>query len=176
MHMQLRLAPHAMSIRLVINIIQVYAANKEFSWYCKLSEISKLLSKVVCWIYSENDFGNKSYTVSGHSCSQFWLLQSSHPILEQRPLHNNLPENVAFFGKWNHEMSSRWIDDTLTFLAGANFFTTLDLASGYWQVTMEPGSKEKTAFITYAGLYEFCKMPFGLANALRDWWRLCCQN
>lgn len=77
MHMQLRLAPHAMSIRLVIHIIQVYAANKEFSWYCKLSEISKLLSKVVCWIYSENDFGNKSYTVSGHSCSQFWLLQSS---------------------------------------------------------------------------------------------------
>lgn len=47
------------------------------------------------------------------------------------------------------------IDDTLDVLAGAKYFTTLDMASGYWQVAMEPSSIEKTAFITYSGLYEF---------------------
>lgn len=49
------------------------------------------------------------------------------------------------------------IDDTLDLLAGARYFTTLDLASGYWQVRMVPASKEKTAFTTYSGLYTFNK-------------------
>ena len=56
------------------------------------------------------------------------------------------------------------IDDTLDLLAGAKYFTTLDLASGYWQVAMDPASIEKTTFTTYSGLYEFRKMPFGLVN------------
>ena len=57
------------------------------------------------------------------------------------------------------------IDDTLDLLSGAKYFTTLDLASGYWQVPMEPSSQEKTAFTTHCGLYEFKKMPVGLVNA-----------
>ena len=52
------------------------------------------------------------------------------------------------------------IDDTLDLLAGARYFTTLDLASGYWQVAMDKASQEKTAFATFSGLYEFRKMPF----------------
>ena len=53
---------------------------------------------------------------------------------------------------------------TLDSLAHAALFTTLDLASGYWQVELDEPSKEKTAFSTSAGHYEFNVMPFGLTN------------
>jgi hypothetical protein len=57
------------------------------------------------------------------------------------------------------------IDDTLESLEGAKYFTAFDLASGYWQIPMDPTTKEKTAFVTHEGLYEFNVMPFGLVNA-----------
>ena len=57
------------------------------------------------------------------------------------------------------------IDNTLDLLAEAKCFTTLDFASSYLQVNIDPASGEKTAFTTYPTLYEFNKMPFGLVNA-----------
>ena len=57
------------------------------------------------------------------------------------------------------------VDATLDSLAGSMFFTTLDLASGYWQVELEPNDKEKTAFSTSKGHFKFNVMPFGLTNA-----------
>lgn len=53
------------------------------------------------------------------------------------------------------------IDDTLSNLAGSQWFTTLDLLSGYWQVEVAEEDKEKTVFTTTEGLYE----PFGFCNA-----------
>ena len=57
------------------------------------------------------------------------------------------------------------IEDLLETFNGKKWFTTLDLASGYQQVKIKEEDKEKTAFITQYGLYEFNVMPFGLCNA-----------
>lgn len=57
------------------------------------------------------------------------------------------------------------IEEVLTTLSKATCYSTLDLASGYWQVEVDPRDREKTAFITPLGLYEFNQMPFGLCNA-----------
>ena len=49
--------------------------------------------------------------------------------------------------------------------AKANFFTNLDLMSGFWQMELDEESRKKAAFITQRGVYEWTRMPFGLTNA-----------
>ena len=64
------------------------------------------------------------------------------------------------------------IDETLNTLGGPEWFCTMDLASGYWQVNMEEADKPKTAFMTRKGLFQFRVMPFGLSNAPATFQRL----
>ena len=57
------------------------------------------------------------------------------------------------------------IDDSLDTLSQARWFTTLDMATGYWQVELAPEDREKTAFSTGKGLHHFKVMAMGLKNA-----------
>ena len=77
------------------------------------------------------------------------------------------------------------IQDALDHLKGARHFATLDLIAGYWQISMTQRAKERSAFCTRRGLFQFTRMPFGLSGApgsfcrlmssvLRDQlWRIC---
>lgn len=57
------------------------------------------------------------------------------------------------------------IEDILDQLGHAQYFTTLDLASGFHQIPMNPDDAPKTAFSTPNGHFEYTRMPFGLKNA-----------
>lgn len=57
------------------------------------------------------------------------------------------------------------IEECLDTLAGTEYFSTLDMASGYWQIPIREQDKCKSAFITKRGLFEHNRMAFGLCNA-----------
>ena len=64
------------------------------------------------------------------------------------------------------------IEEILNQLGGNTVFTTLDLASGYHQVSVKKEDRGKTAFCTDRGLFEYVVMPFGLTNAPATFQRL----
>ena len=57
------------------------------------------------------------------------------------------------------------VDEALSILRGAKWFSIMDLDSCYWQIPMEEESKDKTTFICFMGSFAFNVMPFGLKNA-----------
>ena len=70
------------------------------------------------------------------------------------------------------------IDDTLDALCqkegqGSEWYSTLDMLSGYHQMELDEDSKEKTAFVTpHMGVWEFNVLPFGLTNGPASYQRL----
>jgi hypothetical protein len=56
------------------------------------------------------------------------------------------------------------VDDTLDELKGANFYSHLNLAYGFWQVRVREEEIHKTAFQTHHGVMEWVAMMFGLCN------------
>lgn len=64
------------------------------------------------------------------------------------------------------------IPDMIDRLAQAKFFTKLDFTSGFYQVRLSEPSREKTAFVTPDGHYEWNVMGMGLTNAPATFQRL----
>jgi hypothetical protein len=64
------------------------------------------------------------------------------------------------------------ISDSLDTLGGSSWFNSIELSSGFYQVQMDPDHKEKTAFTSYEGLYQFKYLSFGLCNTVTTFERL----
>ena len=63
-------------------------------------------------------------------------------------------------------------DDLLEALGGAQWFSSLDLASGYWQMQVKEEDRPKTAFSTHRGQFQWTVMPFGMTNGPASFTRL----
>lgn len=57
------------------------------------------------------------------------------------------------------------IEDILSKLSRARYFTQLDFTKGFWQIPVGAGSREKTAFSVPSGHFQYAKMPMGLVNS-----------
>ena len=68
------------------------------------------------------------------------------------------------------------IDDLLDRLHGSCIFSKLDLRSGYFQVPLAHSEREKTAFLTPDGLWQFNRLPQGLKNSPAVFQRLMNQT
>ena len=57
------------------------------------------------------------------------------------------------------------MDDCIDSLGTAQYFSTLDANAGNWQIAVAPEDRDKTAFTSHRGLYQFKRLPFGLVSA-----------
>ena len=64
------------------------------------------------------------------------------------------------------------LEDTFCALSGSQWFSVLDLKSGYYQIEVEEADKPRTAFVCPLGFWEFNRMPQGVTNAPGTFQRL----
>ena len=57
------------------------------------------------------------------------------------------------------------MDELFDRVVNAKYFTSIDLRDGFYQIALPPGDREKTAFRTRFGSFEYTVLPMGLCNA-----------
>ena len=81
---------------------------------------------------------------------------------------NELQQEILAEGKKRGQISLHplpKIDEMYAKLKDTKVFSTIDLRSGYYHITLVNDSRVKTAFVTPFGKYKFLMVPFGLAQA-----------
>lgn len=64
------------------------------------------------------------------------------------------------------------ISEVLNSLGNSKYFSTIDCASGFWQIPLRVQDRPKTAFSTEYGHFQYKCMPFGLKGAPATFQRL----
>ena len=104
---------------------------------------------------SKSEHAAKPHFVPKKTGERRWLL-------DYRPLNASMvPDSYPLPLIW----------DNLRAVAGHQYYITLDMNAGFWNVPIEEGCKHLTAFITPIGLYEFNVIPFGIRNSPAEFQR-----
>ncbi|UYV82059.1 K02A2.6-like [Cordylochernes scorpioides] len=162
----------------------VYVKGNECFYISPETHLPSVQQKELNQLLKENQaLFSQHETDIGRIAVQHKIHTIEHPPISCRPYrrplaeYNEIKRQVEELSKKGliRESQSPWafpvvsllpyIQDMFDRLHNAKYFTTLDIAWGYWHVEMHPDSVEKTAFITNDGHYEFLVMPFGLKNA-----------
>lgn len=64
------------------------------------------------------------------------------------------------------------LEESFSALSGSQWFSVMDLKSGYYQIEMTENDKAKTAFVCPLGFWEWNRMPQGITNAPSTFQRL----
>lgn len=64
------------------------------------------------------------------------------------------------------------IDEILDEVTKARYITTLDLTKGFYQIPLDPETREKSSFICSSGQFCYNVLPFGMQNSSSTFQRL----
>ena len=102
------------------------------------------------------------------------IIEQSHSSYNCRVLPIRKPDGSLRLCMDYRELNSKTIPDRFPMtnlidlvyrLHGHEYFTSIDLVRGYYQMEVDKDSREYTAFSTSRGHWQYKRMPFGLKNA-----------
>ncbi|XP_065929667.1 uncharacterized protein [Magallana gigas] len=93
-----------------------------------------------------------------------------NPLLHVRDTVNDVTISQRLTQKQKEPNAQ--IEEIIDRLGEAKYLSKLDLTKGYWQILLDNEAKEKSAFITPFGHYQFTVMPFGMMNSAATFNRL----